>query len=119
MSFHTIRGFVGHLVAATLIIAAFTIQGAAAQTTLTQTQRIESGFERAKQWCAHCHLVGPGAGAVAQIDVPSFESIAARPHQSLENIENRILNPHPPMPDLQLSREVLRELALYIMSLKR
>lgn len=119
MNLQTIRRFVGHAAAGAVIIAAFAAQGASAQTALTQTQRIESGFERAKKWCAHCHLVGPGAGAVAQIDVPSFESIAASPHQSLENIENRILKPHPPMPDLQLSREALRELALYIMSLKQ
>ncbi len=119
MNFQSIRRRWWHLGVATLIAVSFLIHGASAQTALTQTQRIESGLERAKQWCAHCHVVEAEAGTVAQSDVPSFESIAARPQQSLENIENRFLKPHPPMPDLQLSREVLRELALYIMSLKR
>ena len=118
MRFQTIGRFAGCAAAATMIIAALALQSAVAQTELTQAQRIESGFERAKQWCAHCHLVGPAAGGVAQSDVPSFEAIAAQPDQSLENIENRVLTPHPPMPDLQLSRKALRELALYIMSLK-
>ncbi len=99
-------------------MAALLIVPAGAQTALTDAERVKTGLERSKQWCSHCHVVEPSGQAVAQSDVPSFESIAAREGQTVEKTENGIFNPHPPMPDLQLSREVARELALYIMSLK-
>lgn len=107
------------VIVAACTIAALVAPPVAAQTATTDAQRVESGFERSKKWCAHCHLVGPGAGKVAQSDVPTFESIARRPGQTVEKTENGIFNPHPPMPDLQLSRDNVRELALYIMSLGR
>ena len=100
------------------VLTAFTALAASAQTPLTTAERIEQGRERAKQWCAHCHVVEPGSEAVAQSDVPSFQGIAARPDQTVEKVQNGILNPHPPMPDLQLSRDDLRDLSLYIMSLR-
>lgn len=103
---------------AALGISLLLVLPAAGQTPLTTAQRIEKGLERSKQWCAHCHIVEPGGQAVAQSDVPSFASIAAREGQTVEKTENGIFNPHPPMPDLQLSRVLARDLALYIMSLK-
>ncbi len=103
----------------TLLALAFLTAGiASAQTPLTDAERIANGLEKAKLWCAHCHVVEPNSGAVAQSDVPSFAGIAARPDQTLEKTENGILDPHPPMPDLQLSREQVRDLSLYIMSLR-
>lgn len=103
---------------AMIIVAGCVVAVAQAQTALTDADRVQRGLERSKQWCAHCHLVAQAAQTVAQAGVPSFESIAARPEQSVEKTENGILTPHPPMPDLQMSRDDVRDLALYIMSLK-
>lgn len=118
MIFGTVLKF-ARWVGCTAIIAAFGFAAVVhAQTALTERDRVQQGLERSKQWCAHCHLVAPGSQAVAQPGVPTFESIAAQPDQSAEKIENGILGPHPPMPDLQLSRDNIRDLALYIMSLR-
>lgn len=100
------------------LLTAIITPPASAQTVLTDAERIVNGLEKAKLWCAHCHVVEPNSGTVAQSDVPSFTGIAARPDQTLEKTENGILDPHPPMPDLQLSRDQVRDLSLYIMSLR-
>ncbi len=103
-----------------VLIATFALASSAiGQTATTTAERIQNGLERSKLWCAHCHVVESVGETVAQSDVPTFQSIAERPEQTVEKIENGILQPHPPMPDLQLSREVIRDLGLYIMSLKR
>ncbi len=102
-----------------VLVAAFALASSAmGQTASTIEERVQSGLERSKLWCAHCHVVEPGSKTTAQSDVPTFQSIAERPEQTVEKSENGMLQPHPPMPDLQLSREDIRDLALYIMSLK-
>ena len=88
-----------------------------AQTPLTDAARVENGRQMATVWCSHCHVVTPDGAQTAQAGVPSFQDIAAREGQSAERIENAILDPHPPMPDLQLARDELANLALYILSL--
>ena len=106
------------LLGVVLVAALALASNAMGQTASTTAERIQNGLERSKLWCAHCHVVEPGSETAAQSDVPTFQSIAERPGQTVEKSENGILQPHPPMPDLQLSREEIRDLALYIMSLK-
>ena len=106
------------LLGAVLIATCAWASSATGQTASTTAERVQNGLKLSKLWCAHCHVVEPGGATVAQSDVPTFQSIAVRPEQTVEKTENSVLQPHPPMPDLQLSREVLRDLALYIMSLK-
>ena len=40
------------------------------------------------------------------------------PEQSPERIAGRIVVPHPPMPQIEVTRNEIRDLAAYIMSLK-
>jgi mono/diheme cytochrome c family protein len=66
-----------------------------------------------------CHVVtGEAAGASISADVPTFSAIAKREGQTAERIAGRIVLPHPPMPQVQLSRDEIADLSTYIMSLK-
>ena len=85
---------------------------------LTEKQRIATGKQLATQWCAHCHKISPDYSGNVQADVPAFAFIANKPEQTAEKIQNSILSPHPPMPDLRLSRDTVFNLALYILSLR-
>ena len=85
---------------------------------LTDRQRVLAGKELAAQWCAQCHVISPEQSGSIQPDVPSFAFIANKPDQTPEKIENSILAPHPPMPDLRLSRDTVLNLSLYILSLR-
>jgi mono/diheme cytochrome c family protein len=51
-------------------------------------------------------------------DVPSFQRIAERPGQTAAAIAGAIVVPHPPMPQISLTREEIGDLAAYILSLK-
>lgn len=77
---------------------------------------VERGRSLAERWCTTCHVIAPdNAGG----DVgPSFETVANREGQTLGGIAAWLFEPHPPMPDLQLSPAEFRDLAAYIMSLR-
>ncbi len=80
---------------------------------------IANGQALAKRLCSNCHVVGDEAAAqTISADVPSFKSIANLPEQSPERIAGRIVVPHPPMPQIDVTRNEIRDLAAYIMSLK-
>jgi mono/diheme cytochrome c family protein len=76
-----------------------------------------NGQTLARKLCVTCHVIEPGDGA-GQADVPSFAAIANRPHQSTEALMNFLVAPHPPMPDLHLTRQEIRDIAGYILSLR-
>jgi mono/diheme cytochrome c family protein len=52
------------------------------------------------------------------VDVPSFAVIANKKDQTIERIAGRIVVPHPPMPQVQLTRAEIAALATYIFSLR-
>jgi mono/diheme cytochrome c family protein len=80
---------------------------------------VAEGEKLARKVCVTCHIVAPGVGpAQVTAGIPSFMSIADKPDQTATQIQAKILNPHPPMPQVQLTIPELDNLATYIMSLK-
>jgi mono/diheme cytochrome c family protein len=77
----------------------------------------ETGGAIAERWCSSCHLVSPDqTSAVA--DVPTFMSIAQRSDSELDALAGFLADPHPPMPDMSLTRDEIRDLLAYIRSLR-
>jgi mono/diheme cytochrome c family protein len=77
------------------------------------------GKALAQRLCVNCHIVIPGeTGGQVTAGVPGFKEIATKPGQTAQNIQNRMMNPHPPMPNVQLTNHERADLAAYIMSLK-
>jgi cytochrome c len=78
-----------------------------------------SGGALARQLCVNCHVVAPGeAGTAMTADIPTFKAIANKPGQTVEKVQDFILSPHPPMPQVQLTNIERANLAAYILSLK-
>ena len=73
---------------------------------------MRSGF------CSNCHLVDDAAGASVPAGVPSFRSIANRPDQTGQRITDKMINPHPPMPDIQLSISEMLDIIAYMDELR-
>ena len=80
---------------------------------------LENGLRVARALCATCHLIGETPNATVPADVPSFESIANRPDQSTQRLTNWLIEPHAPMPNVHLTRLEIRDLAGYILSLRK
>jgi cytochrome c len=79
----------------------------------------KTGKRIAEKLCVGCHIVGPrAAGAAVPADVPSFARIARVPGQTAQSIAGAIVVPHPPMPQIQLTREEIGDIAAYILTLK-
>ena len=81
-------------------------------------QSIEFGHHLAAKLCSNCHVVDAVASGVVSADIPSFRIIARKPGQSAIAIAGAIVVPHPPMPDISLTRNEIADIAAYIMSLK-
>lgn len=81
----------------------------------------ERGKHLAVKLCSNCHLVeGPGDRPQSTAGPASFAVAANRPAQSPERLEGLMIEPpHPAMPEPPLSRDQIRDLAAYIMSLKK
>ncbi|HEY8160902.1 MAG: c-type cytochrome [Methylocystis sp.] len=75
----------------------------------------QKGAIIAKRWCASCHVVSQDqTSAVA--DAPSFFEIARR-RTDKKQIGNFLVAPHPPMPDMHLTRREIDDITTYIRSL--
>ena len=82
----------------------------------TTTPDVANGQVIAGKLCVGCHVIDPTSDNVTAADVPSFQSIANRPAQSVANLSNWLRAPHAPMPDPHLTRKEIRDLAGYIVS---
>jgi mono/diheme cytochrome c family protein len=70
----------------------------------------------ANQWCTSCHVVEPGGPGVEV--GPTFDSVANDPAVSPDRLRGWLAAPHPPMPDLNLSRLEIESIVSYIESLR-
>jgi mono/diheme cytochrome c family protein len=75
------------------------------------------GRRLARQWCRNCHIVAPGTGGSDA--APPFESVANRPGFTGAGLRAWLADPHPPMPNLNLSRAEIDAIIAYIRSLRR
>lgn len=85
----------------------------------SKTPDVENGNKLARTLCTTCHLIGEPTEHPVPADVPSFVSIANRPGQTLDHLSNWLTEPHPPMPNLNLTRTEIRNLSGYIFSLRK
>ena len=77
-----------------------------------------NGKRLAERWCAGCHLVS-SSQTKASDQVPPFATIAKMPDFSAAKIALFLLDPHPKMPNMSLSRTEAADIAAYIATLKQ
>ena len=74
------------------------------------------GEQLARRWCAACHIVADDQTKGAD-NVPTFSAIAKMPGHDAARIARFLRDPHPKMPDMQLSVPETADLAAYIVGL--
>ena len=76
-----------------------------------------NGERLAHRWCAACHVVaGDQKGTTAE--APPFTTSARKPDFAPAKLAYFLLDPHPKMPSMTLSRNEANDLAAYIATLK-
>jgi mono/diheme cytochrome c family protein len=71
------------------------------------------GEKIAKRWCSACHVVAADQKR-GSTTAPPFSEIANKPGLTAASIALFLLRPHPPMPDMSLTRNEASDLAAYI-----
>src|SRR5262249_46512347 len=77
-----------------------------------------NGQRLAHRWCEACHVVTLTQRRAATDQAPPFATIAKTSDFDAAKIALFLLDPHPKMPDMGLSRSEAADLAAYIATLK-
>ena len=77
-----------------------------------------NGERLARRWCEPCHVVAADQREVTG-EAPPFASVATRPGFDAARIATFLLDPHPKMPDMSLTRIEAADLTAYIATLAR
>jgi len=77
----------------------------------------DNGERLAQRWCTACHVVASDQRGPTG-EAPPFRTIAARPDFDAAKLAFFLMDPHPKMPNMQLSRTEAADLAAYIAVLK-
>jgi hypothetical protein len=64
---------------------------------------VANGGRLAQQWCASCHVIASDQKQ-ASADVPAFSTIARMSGFSRDKLAFFLLDPHPKMPNMSLTR---------------
>jgi mono/diheme cytochrome c family protein len=78
----------------------------------------DNGQRLAHRWCEACHVVSSTQTRPAADQAPPFATIARKPNFNAAALALFLLNPHPKMPDMNLTRTEAADLAAYIATLK-
>jgi len=74
-----------------------------------------AGRDIVRSWCTACHVVDlEGTGADAG---PALPTLLAGKQRSADEIRGWLADPHPPMPNLNLSRQEIENILAYLESL--
>lgn len=77
---------------------------------------IGHGEKLARDWCSSCHLVTSDQTSGGD-SAPTFHSIAETAAERNSDLQAWLADPHPPMPNLDLSVREIDDLLAYIESL--
>lgn len=100
------RGLSGRLAAATFSIMLIASPAGAAGDP-------DEGEFLANKWCSACHLINDDQQS-ASADAPTFRSIAVRYGDNIDVLAGFLIDPHPPMPNMSLTRREIQNLLAYI-----
>ena len=78
----------------------------------------DNGLRLAERWCASCHVVTRTQSKGAD-STPTFASVAQRKDFSVEKLAFFLLDPHPIMPNMALTRTEAQDIAAYIARLRK
>ena len=82
-------------------------------------QDIANGELIAKTWCAGCHRVNSGGAELQNVAVPSFHAIAQAAGTNQTSLQIFLSTPHPKMANYGLTRDEIRDVSAYILSLRK
>jgi mono/diheme cytochrome c family protein len=74
----------------------------------------DNGEHLARRWCVGCHVVASNQRRPTTDAAPPFATIATKPGFDAARVARFLLDPHPKMPNMSLTRSEAADLAAYI-----
>src|SRR5262252_1725838 len=87
-------------------------------STAANAADADHGRTLARRWCATCHVVAANQQRPTG-EAPPFAVIAKRTDFEATRLTNFLLDPHPKMPNMSLTRTEAADLVAYIATLAR
>lgn len=95
------------------------VLAAVAMTLPAAAQSVTAGRQIAETWCSNCHQIGAEAPPPkTDQGPPSFPAIARMNSTTEMSLAAFLSTPHGRMPDFSLSRQEIRDVSAYILSLR-
>jgi mono/diheme cytochrome c family protein len=86
-------------------------------STAALAQEVKNGQRLSERWCADCHAIGTPTTRVGRT-IP-FAAIAEKPGMSAQMIASFLMLPHATMPNPPLRESDARDIAAFIMQMKK
>src|SRR5262245_56180303 len=103
----------GMKICATLVLAATALGSVTAKAADPH-----HGQTLARRWCATCHVVAANQ-QLPTGEAPPFAAVAKRRDFDANRLANFLLDPHPKMPNMSLTRTEAADIVAYIATLAR
>ncbi len=81
-------------------------------------QDVETGAQIAHKWCSGCHRVDSNPKSASD-GIPTFAAISKTKGMTVTALTVFLATPHARMPDYSLTRQKIRDVSVYIMSLRK
>ncbi len=104
------------LIAAPLAFGLFALQGAGVGAQ--EFADVDAGHALASEVCAACHEVEGESTMSPNPEAPTFRRVAEEPGMTVIALNAFFHTPHNHMPDLVLTRDEIRNVSAYILTLK-
>lgn len=78
----------------------------------------DRGLAIARTICKGCHLIDGDDTGPRVVGIPTMRAIANKPGQTARQIENVLILPHAPMPDVQPTAEEIQDIIAYLDTLR-
>ena len=88
---------------------------ACAQSAFAAAGNAEAGRQLVMRSCSSCHAIE--AAKTATDNAPPFSAVAKTNKENPAWIRGWLMNPHPPMPNISLSRQQIDDIVAYLSSL--
>jgi cytochrome c len=75
-----------------------------------------AGHKLLQQWCSHCHL-SDGAKTASDMAAP-FAELMTDSKYTDARLRGWLSDPHPPMPKIGLTRQMIRDIIAYLSTLR-
>lgn len=95
------------------------LQVKADPAAIPSTIDVAEGDRLAHTLCINCHIVDTRGPLIRTDRVPSFPWVAQQPGLTPEFVSGWLSTSHDRMPDYTLTREEIRQLTAYILSLRK